>query len=117
MNKFQLYKKIYRVDHVIVGSRVDRSKIKNCLHDEMLVDQALAKLYTECPTKFPGENKNEKHYLLNDGWEILHMFLITCDIIKKHPAKAFKYINWLIEDLRNLKSDREFYMDPTKINR
>lgn len=116
MNRFRLYKKIYRTDHVIVGGRVDCSEIKNRLHDEMLVDQALAKLYTECPTKFPCENKNEKHYLLNDGWEILHRFLLTCDIIKHNPARAFKYINWLIGGLRNLKSDREFYMDPTKIN-
>lgn len=117
MNKFKLYKKIYHDDYVVVGSRVDRSEIKNRLHDEMLVDQALAKLYTECPTKFPGENKNEKHYLLNEGWEILHRFLVTCDIIKSYPAKTFKYINLLIRSLRRLKSDREFYMDPTKINR
>lgn len=117
MNNFQLFKEIYIKNFYFVGGRVSKKSLLYCIKDEKVVDTALNNLYTECPTKFPGENLNEKHYLLKDKWQILDQFWLTIQNCKKDPSRTFRYIKWFIKFLFDLKSSREFYMHPTKISR
>lgn len=114
MNNFQLFKEIY-IKHSYLGGRVSKKSLLDCIKNEKVVDTALNNIYIECPTKFYGENFNEKHYLLKNKWQILNQFWLIIQICKKEPSKMFKYIKWFIKFLFDLKSSREFYMHPTKI--
>lgn len=111
-----MFKEIY-VKNTYFGSRVSKKSLLYCIKDEEIVDAALDNLYVECPTKFPGENPNEKHYLLKDKWQILNEFWCTIQICKHKPLRSFTYIKWFISFLFDLKSSREFYMHPTMLKR
>ena len=116
MTNFELFKEIY-IKSSYFGSRVSKESLLWVVKNEEIVNSALNKLYVECPTKFPGENKNKKHYLLKNKWQVLNQFLIMLDICKKEPLKTFKYIKWFFEFLFDLKASWQFYMHPTQINR
>lgn len=116
MNNFQLFKEIY-IKNSYFGHRVSKKSLLYHIKNEEVVDTALNNLYIECPTKFSGENPNEKHYLLKYKWQILDQFWITIQICKQKPSRTFEYIKYFISFLFDLKSNRKFYMHPTQISR
>lgn len=116
MTNFELFKEVY-IEHTFAGERTNRRNLVFCLKDENKVDEVLNNLFVECPTKFPGEIKTEKHYLLKKKWEVLHSWFYTIDIIKHEPKKTFKFIWWFIRELCYINRNWKFYMHPTQINR
>ena len=56
MKKIDIFNKIY-VDNTFFGSRVYKRSLNEIFRDPEFVDEAIAKLFVECPTKFPGEYK------------------------------------------------------------
>lgn len=115
MTKIQLFKKLYIEPLLPAGSRVSRRALFRVLNDDKLVDEAIDKLYKECPTKFPGECENDAHYLLNSFWHILKHFCNTCHMCRRHPLQSFHYIWELIKTICREPRLRKYYMDPYRI--
>lgn len=113
MNKLKLFRRIYKYHRV--GHRVTRESVNYMLNDYFLTDMALSLLFQECPAKFPGESRRDKYYLLNDFWAVLDELTIVFSLLSAHPTKLFVYIKGLVKYIVNLKKDREFYMDLSKI--
>ena len=120
MTKFELFKKLYLEDSFyVISHRVSKQSLMYNIKDEKFVDEVLSKLFIECPSKFPGEYKNEKHYLLKPFWEILHEFsimLLLCNGTKSINV-WIKHIWIFIQYIIFLPSDKRYYMHPTAISR
>ena len=117
MNNYKLFKEIYIRNWFHFGYRVSKKSLLYYIKDEKIVDIALNNLYTKCPAKFPGENLNEKYYLLKDKWQILSQIWLVVQNCKQKPLGIFEDIKLFIVFLLDLKSSRKFYMHPTKISR
>lgn len=117
MKKIDICDKIYKGSSTF-GSRVSKRSLNDAFHDPAFVDEAIAKLFVECPTKFPGESKYEKHYLLKPFWQIYKEFLEVVDICNDpRITKKWPYIKQLIDDNLFFWSDWRWYMHPTAISR
>lgn len=116
MTELELFKKVYCND-TVVGQRISKQKLK-FLKDDALIDEVIDKLFVECPTKFPGESKNEKHYLLKRKWQIVDTLNITLYMCKNVGIKnSLRYILDFIDTLIYIQSDWRYYMHPTAIDR
>lgn len=123
MTKFEIFNKIYGFNDdgfkAFFGERVSKRSLNEKFHDKEFVDEAINKLYVECPTKFAGESKNEKHYLLKPFWSVLDHYNSTVEICKdKTIGKSKLYWYWqLIIEILFTMSDYRWYMHPTATTR
>lgn len=117
MKKIDIFNKIYN-DGSFFGYRVSKRSMNETFRDPVFVDEAIAKLYVECPTKFPGEDKSQKHYLLKPYWQIRKEFLEVGDVCKDPKiGNKWRFIKQIILDNLFFWSDWRWYMHPTAISR
>lgn len=115
MTKFELFKEF---KSTYLGDRVSKRVLNNIYHDKEFVDNMITKLFVECPTKFPGEIKTEKHYLLKPFWQLYGDMLEIIEICgDKENKDKWRYIKQIISDNLFLWSDWRWYMHPTIISR
>lgn len=112
-SKLKLFKKLYCGKNCLYGTRTTFKAINEITRDENLTTEIIRNLFEECPTKFPGDIMSVKHYLLKKKWVIINEIYATYYVIKKNPKSTFRYLGYLVKEIKDINNTHKFYMHPT----